>query len=241
MTASTPPGRLIGSGRAADVYELGPNRVLRRYRVAAEVSTQLREQHADLVHAEARLMRHLRSLGFPVPQVYDADGTDMVMERVVGTDMLTDLGKRPWRAWRQANLLAQIHDRLHAIEAPEWLPRPFGEGDQVMHLDLHPGNVMLTADGPVVIDWSNGAAGPPGADVAMASLIMRTSEVNDLPMGVRLVAGFVRDSVVRRFERSVTADPGPYLVKVARHRLTDRNTRPSEAALLQRIIDTGRD
>jgi hypothetical protein len=71
----------------------------------------------------------------------------------------------------------------------------------------------------------------------MASLIMRTSEVKDLPMGVRLVAGFVRDSVVRRFERGVTADPGPYLVKVARQRLTDRNTRPSEAAVLRRIID----
>src|SRR5215469_11356535 len=103
MTGNAPAGRLIGSGRAADVYELDGGRVLRRYRIKADV------EH------EARLMRFLRSAGFPVPEVYDAQGTDMVMARVVGTDMLTDLARRPWRAVRYARVLAQMHDRLHEI------------------------------------------------------------------------------------------------------------------------------
>ena len=42
----------------------------------------------------------------------------------------------------------------------------------MLHLDLHPGNVMFTARGPVVIDWTNARAGAPAADVAMAYLIM---------------------------------------------------------------------
>ena len=42
------------------------------------------------------------------------------------------------------------------------LLRQFGSGGQVLHLDLHPGNVMLTDDGPFVIDWSNGCAGEAG-------------------------------------------------------------------------------
>jgi aminoglycoside phosphotransferase (APT) family kinase protein len=226
MTSGAPPGRLIGKGRAADVYELEGDKVLRRYRIEAEVS------------AEARLMSYLHAAGFPVPEVYSAEGPDLVMARVRGTDLLSDLTRRPWRAAAYGAILARMHDQLHEIEAPSWLPRPLAEGDRVMHLDLHPGNVMLTSDGPVVIDWSNGAAGPPGADVAMASLIMRTSEVGDLvsPL-IRTVAGIVRGQVIRRFEASVSADPGPYLALAARLRIKDRNVRPSEAEKLQQIID----
>jgi len=225
MTGNGPPGRLIGSGRAADVYELDEGRVLRRYRIKADV------EH------EARLMRYLWSAGFPVPEVYDADGTDMVMARVDGTDMLSDLARRPWRAARCARILARMHDRLHEIEAPSWLPQPLGDGNRVLHLDLHPGNVIMTSAGPVVIDWSNGAAGPPGADVAMAALIMRISEVDELPLPVKLIAGRVRRSVVRQFERSASDDAGPWLVEVAKLRLVDRNVRPAEAEVLRRMIE----
>jgi aminoglycoside phosphotransferase (APT) family kinase protein len=227
MTGNGPPGRLIGSGRAADVYELSGGRVLRRYRVKADV------EH------EARLMRYLWSAGFPVPEVYDADGTDMVMARLHGIDMLADLTRRPWLARRHARTLARMHDQLHEIVAPPWLPRPLRDGERVIHLDLHLGNVVLTEAGPVVIDWSNGAAGPPGADVAMAALIMRISEVDELPLPVRPIAGRVRRSVVRQFERSVSHDAGPWLVEVAKLRLVDRNVRPAEATVLRRMIGIG--
>ncbi len=252
MTGDSAPGRLIGAGRAADVYELDGGRVLRRCRVAqADLTPETQARLENLVSLEARLMAYLLSAGFPVPEVLEASGRDMVMARIDGRDLLTDLSKRPWMARAHARTLAEMHDRLHRIEAPSWLPRPFaagdsspgeqspGEqspGDRVMHLDLHPGNVMLTATGPVVIDWSNGSAGPPGADVAMASLIMRISEVDDLPAPVRMVAGMVRNTVVRVFERWVGDDPAPHLTQVARNRLCDRNVRPSEAEQLRRLL-----
>jgi RIO-like serine/threonine protein kinase len=106
-------------------------------------------------------MRYLRQAGYPVPEVFDADGPDLVMARLEGPDMLADLAARPWRMARYAQVLAGRHDRLHQLAAPAGLFRPFGSGDRVMHLNLHPGNVMLTADGPVVIDWSNASAGRP--------------------------------------------------------------------------------
>jgi tRNA A-37 threonylcarbamoyl transferase component Bud32 len=224
MTGNTAQGRLIGSGRAADVYELDGSRVLRRYRIGANVES------------EARLMRYLRWAGFPVPEVFSAQGTDMVMARIDGTDMLSDLARRPWHAIACARILARMHDQLHEIQAPPWLPRPLGEGDRVLHLDLHPGNVMLTRAGPIVIDWSNGAAGPPGADVAMASLIMRVSEVDNLPKTIQLISGLVRGVVVRGFERAVTADSTPYLAAAVKLRIADRNVRSSEVTALQRLI-----
>ena len=86
MTGGNPPGRLIGAGRAADVYDLGDGRVLRRYRISADAEP------------EATLMQYLREAGLGVPQIYDADGTDLVMAKLDGVDLLSDLSRRPWRA-----------------------------------------------------------------------------------------------------------------------------------------------
>ena len=153
--AGEPPGPLVGVGRAADVYAVGADRVLRRTRFPGYDSAY-----------EAGIMRHLAGYGYPVPEVFDADGTDLVMERLHGRDMLADLGKRPWLARKHGRVLADLHNALHQIPAPPGIRQLFGPGDSVMHLDLHPANVMLTARGPVVIDWPNASAGPAGCDIA---------------------------------------------------------------------------
>jgi aminoglycoside phosphotransferase (APT) family kinase protein len=226
MAAHEPPGELIGSGRSADVYAVGNGRVLRRYRTGADVET------------EAEVMTYLARAGFPVPAVYDAAGPDLVMDGLDGRDMLADITSRPWRARRHARTLAALHDRLHAIQAPAGLAAAFGPGDRVLHLDLHPGNVMLTSRGPVVIDWTNVRAGDPAADVAMAYLIMASSEVDQVPALIRPAVRSVRAAMISQFCRSVTDNPGPHIARVARERVRDRNIRPGEAERLLRIAET---
>jgi hypothetical protein len=61
------PGPLLTVGTTADIFLLDDDRVLRRYR----------EQH-DLSR-EVAIMRHLGAHGFPVPQVWSAEGLDLVM------------------------------------------------------------------------------------------------------------------------------------------------------------------
>src|SRR5215472_34071 len=222
MAGSDHPGPLIGVGRSANVYAIGADRVLRRYREPMDVQ------------AEAAIMRSLDEAGFPVPKVYEADGSDLIMERLDGRDMLVDLTRRPWLARQHARLLADMHNRLHRLPAPPGLAAPVGPGDAVLHLHLHPGNVMLTSRGPVVIDWSNHAVGPAGADVAMAYLIMACSEVDHLPLLIKPIVGVVRKIVLRHFLRGVLDDPVPYMAAAARHRIADRNVRPSEVEWLVR-------
>lgn len=221
MPADHQPGPLIGAGRAADVFALGRDRVLRRYRAGHSAEP------------EAAVMTYLAQAGFPVPRVYDASGPDLILERLTGRDMLADLLARPWLARRHAATLARLHDRLHAIAAPPALRVAFPPGDRVLHLDLHPANVMLTGAGPVVIDWNNVAAGTPAADVAMAWLILSTSEMDPPPPLLRPAIGSIRSTLVRRFRALAGDDPGPELARVARVRMRDPNIRPAEVARLQ--------
>jgi aminoglycoside phosphotransferase (APT) family kinase protein len=218
------PGELIGSGRSADIYAIGPGRVLRRFRGDYDM------------RYEAEFMTHLGQAGFPVPVVYDASGSDLIMERLDGPDMLKDLARHPWRARRYGRVLAELHNQLHAIQAPVGARRLFDGGDRVLHLDFHPGNVMLTRRGPIVIDWTNGGAGPAGADVAMAYLIMASSEVDDLPWHVRPVVSAVRTRLITSFLAHVRDDPGPHIKIAAEARKRDRNVRPAEAARLDELV-----
>lgn len=225
MPSTQAPGPLVGVGRTCDVYDVGKGRVLRRYRVPRDVE------------AEAAIMRYLDEASYPVPKVYDTDGPDLVMERLDGRDMLAELGRKPWLVRPHGCLLAELHNRLHAIQAPPSLGPAFEPGDRMVHLDLHPANVMLTGRGPVVIDWSGVRAGPAGADVAMAYLIMASSDVDLIPVALRPVVGRLRASLLRRFLAEAQDDPKPYIASAAAARMRDPNVRPSEVDRLRKIAE----
>jgi hypothetical protein len=139
------PGALLASGRDSDVFEYGSGLVLRRSREGHSMST------------EARTMEYVRGLGYPVPAIAEIsdDGTDLVMERVDGPSMLDEIGRRPWTVRRQARLLARLHQRLHRIPAPEWLPAaPCGEGDRLVHAVIAPfDSAQLKAQLADVVAW----------------------------------------------------------------------------------------
>ncbi len=147
---------LIGSGRACDVFALDATRVLRRERAGRSLER------------EAALMRHVRAHGFPCPEVHDAAGADLVLERVDGPTLTQRLVADPSETVidRGAAILAQLHEGLHRI------PSMAGEVGSVLHLDLHPDNVLLDGGRPVVIDWTNARHGDAATDVAMTWLIL---------------------------------------------------------------------
>jgi aminoglycoside phosphotransferase (APT) family kinase protein len=170
-----PPGPLLAAGRDADIFEYGDGMVLRRSR-----------EGRSLV-PESRTLTYLHAHGYPVPRVYEVsdDGFDLVMERIDGPTMVDAIGRRPWTLRRSARLLADLHDRLHELDAPDFLgPARIGTGPKIVHLDLHPLNVLMGRAGPVVIDWTGAGAGDPSVDVALAWVLMA---VGELPRAGRVV------------------------------------------------------
>ncbi|MFI6276654.1 phosphotransferase [Streptomyces sp. NPDC050988] len=174
-------GRLLGSGRTADVYALddhdgydglgdgsgGGAWVLRRYR----------DGYGD-APAEAAVMEHVRGHGYPVPRVRAADArTDLVMERLYGPTVVEALAVGQLAAGEAGLALARLLRDLHAIPAR----RSTDPAVRVLHLDLHPENVLLTPAGPMVIDWANTDEGPPGRDWSMSAVIVAQVAVDDDP------------------------------------------------------------
>lgn len=183
------PGPLLATGRDSDIYEYGPGLVLRRSR----------EGHS-MAH-EARTMAFMREQGYPVPAVEEVsdDGFDLVMERIDGVTMVEAVGRAPWTVRRQGATLADLHRRLHEIEGPDFLPAaPVGTGTKVLHLDLHPLNVMIGPKGPVVIDWPNARRGDPDVDVGLAWVLMAAGQIPGGGLKARLL-GLGRSLLVNGF------------------------------------------
>ena len=106
-------------------------------------------------------MRYVAEHGYPVPHIeaVRADGTEIVMERIDGPIMVDAMVRPPWKLGDHLRLLADLHDQLHEIPAPDWLPgMPDATCGSLLHLDLHPLNVIMSPKGPVVVDWPNAAA-----------------------------------------------------------------------------------
>jgi aminoglycoside phosphotransferase (APT) family kinase protein len=136
----------LAEGRASEIFDLGDGRVLRRFKRGGDPQF------------EARVMEHARAHGFPAPAVHEVRADALVLERVEGPTMLEAMDLQ-----RDSAQLARLHRQLHEI--------PF-EGAALLHLDLHPDNVILSPAGPVVIDWTNAASGDPMLDVALVWVIL---------------------------------------------------------------------
>jgi tRNA A-37 threonylcarbamoyl transferase component Bud32 len=157
---------------------------------------------------EARIMEYVRVQGFSVPAVQEisADGLDMVMERIDGPDMVALMGNRPWTIPRLGRTLADLHHELHELTAPEWLvDAPIGHGVGLLHLDLHPLNVMMSSRGPVVIDWARACRGDPAVDVAVAWILMAAGDVSTSRFMGKIL-GLARSALVKSFLGSVEID-----------------------------------
>ena len=214
---------LLGRGRDADVYAVGRDRVLRRYRDAGKS-----------VEREAAVMAHARAHGLPVPEVFDVEGADLVMERVVGPTMTSALARRPWALAAQARVLAGLHRAVHEVPAPDRLPVVGDGGTALLHLDLHPENVLLGPEGPVIIDWTNAARGRAELDVADAWLVMSSGSVP----GGRLqtvVVGAAQGTFARLFRRAAGLDLDEALPTAAQRRLADRNLNARERQRVRRL------
>jgi aminoglycoside phosphotransferase (APT) family kinase protein len=220
-------GALLASGRDGDIYEYGPGRVLRKTRDGRSIAH------------EARIMEYVAERGYPVPRIDEvrADGTEIVMERIDGPLMLEPGIGGIVNLPRMLRVLADLHDRLHEIPAPDSLRALPDGGDRLLHLDLHPLNVINSPTrGFVVIDWGNAHRGDPLFDVALTYVLLTCPRI-PVPRPVELALDAMRRPLVGRvFARRYRGQAlDARIAEAAELKCFDKNMSPEEVTRMRRL------
>jgi Ser/Thr protein kinase RdoA (MazF antagonist) len=121
------------------------------------------------------------------------------------------------RDWMDLTL-RRYSDKLPKRIATGILPwiEHLSPGDGLCHGDLHPGNVIMTADGPRLIDWLGMVRAPPALDLAISHIILSeiAPDLADDPDRPRAVNAAMQSEYARLVGMSpaaLTAATEPYL------------------------------
>lgn len=120
----------------------------------------------------------------PVPEVLDRADlpscSALLLRRMPGRTADAALRKDPSRAGAIGTACGSVVAQLSACPAPRGVPvapglDPLLDQGALLHLDVHPHNVLLDDAGAVtaVLDWANAATGTTGMDAARSAAILR--------------------------------------------------------------------
>jgi len=184
----------IAQGRTAEIYLWDEQHVLKLYRDWCPSDWADYEARVATAIYEAGVPSPALS------EIVEVNGRrGLIYQRIQGISMLQDMNARPWLLLKHARSLAELHVQIHQksidglpkykdrlqydIRNTQYLGQDLGnkalaqldslpDGQTLCHGDFHPGNIILTPAGPIVIDWMTASAGSPWADVARTSLLL---------------------------------------------------------------------
>lgn len=188
---SAPP---IAQGRTAEIFPWENGQVLKLYRDWCP------SDWVDYEAGIARAVYKAGIPSPAVGEIVAWKGRrGLVYERLDGISMLEDMNARPWTLLKHARSLAELQLKIHQqsiaglplykdrleydIRSATHLPdelrtkalvllKSLPDGKSVCHGDYHPGNVLITPRGPIVIDWMTASTGSRWTDAARTSLIL---------------------------------------------------------------------
>jgi len=188
---------LLGRGKSSEVFRIGGGEVIKIFHAAVS---------EEMIQREMAAAGIARSLGLPTAAprlcVTVAQNTALIYPEISGVSTAAAIRKKPISA---ASLLRDMAKLLHAVHHPQasglrtvksvlqtdidYGPAPdrikraaidylqdLPEADHLLHGDFHIDNILLSADGLIILDWAKAAIGDPAADAVRSEMLMRFGE-----------------------------------------------------------------
>jgi uncharacterized protein (TIGR02172 family) len=196
MNGNTSP---IAVGRTAEIYPYADGKVVKLFLPTVPQDWIEKEIEIGRYIQEAQL-----PVPKVYEKVERDNRVGIIYERINGPSLLNELATKPWNVVRYGRLLARLHDQTHEVEAPtnleiqrEWatggipasekivedqkvrilqLLDTLPDGNSLCHGDFHPGNIIITPNGPVIIDWMTVSKGVASGDVARTITILEAAK-----------------------------------------------------------------
>lgn len=215
----------VARGNTSDVYRWGRNSIAKVLRPGIPDHWAAREARImELVHAAGVPVPEV----FDLTTVRGRPA--IIMQWIEGASLWTQMLERPADIESLSLLLAKLQAEVHATPAPSGMPalhdrldeniglvgalseaeradvraalHQLRRGRALVHFDVHPNNVLLGPNGPVLIDWFDAAAGIPEAGMVRSSLLMRPSAgACHLPCADASIIAVVHDHYVTSIRR----------------------------------------
>ena len=186
-------GELIGIGNTAKVYRWGKTEVIKLFY----------DQSSALVESKnAELINKLKLRAPKYSGLVDYEGKlGIIYEKIDGPTMLWHIEPTKqslsYNAKLMANLQYELHnienkihpnlkseitDKVHAsqemsIQEKEIIKAKLNslpDGNSICHYDFHPDNIIISPNGPIIIDWLNLLVGNQEADVTRTAMMIQS-------------------------------------------------------------------
>ena len=214
-------GPLIAEGRTAEVYVWQEDQILKLFYSWCPPHWV---QHEI---GNSRAVATMKLPTPQLVDVVEIEGRQgIIYERVDGPSMLRLSNTKPWLLFRLARQLAELHTEIHkqdgsglaplraslsaTIQQVETLPPSLKAGvlrlleklpddSGLCHFDFHPDQVIITARGPVIIDWITAHQGHPLADVARTSILLMVGQIPYAGRAMRAIINLCRGQFYRTY------------------------------------------
>lgn len=199
MVLSTIKCPRVGEGATAEIFLWDEDKILKLYHEGAPPRDAEKEAACASVAYDAGL-----NTPAVIDTIKIDNRQGIIFERVHGVTMEEAIIGNPQKLVSYAHLLAELQVDMHARTAfklplqcqrlqheiqnysglaEEIKAALLKDLDQlqndnaICHGDLHPGNILLAEEEPVIIDWVDATQGSPLADVARTTLLLQISEL----------------------------------------------------------------
>lgn len=215
--------QMIGQGNTAEIYRLDNNKILKLFRHGLDKEMIEKEyENGIIIHKILKCVPK-------VYDIVEIDGRyGIIYEEIHGRDMLKIMISSLWKLKEFAKKLAQYHlsiqkpvmnnlssvkEKLEAdLNSVEILSdeskevilnylKKLPEGNELCHFDFHPGNIMITDNNYIILDWMTACRGDSSADVARTCLILKYGEVPHAPWIIRTIISILQKRIYKIYIR----------------------------------------